>query len=322
MKAYIQTGYGGSEVIEPTELAVPEPGEGEVIVRVRAASLAAGDYFVMRGMPFPARFSTGFPKPKKGHIVGLDFAGVVEAIGSGAPDFQVGGAVFGECFGSCAEYARARADRIARMPHTMEYRQAAGVPTSGCAALQGLRDQAKVRPGQHVLVNGASGGVGPFAVQIARALGAEVTGVCSTGAVEMVRSLGADHVIDYTQEDFTRGGRRYDVIFDNVASHPLAEARRALKPGGIHIPSSGHGGMRWIIAASMASMFIRQQGKPFLALTTRQDLESLAGMIDAGAVKTVIDRVYPMEEVPAAFGYLDQGHARGKVIINVSGNES
>ncbi|MRR12958.1 NAD(P)-dependent alcohol dehydrogenase [bacterium] len=322
MRAFVQTAYGGSGVIEPRELAKPVPQEGEVVVRVQAASLAAGDVFMMRGTPFPARFSIGFPTPKKDHLVGLDFAGVIEAVGPGVADFAAGDTVYGECFGSCAEYARARAARIARMPRNMTFAEAAGVPTSACAALQGLRDQAKVRPGMHVLINGASGGVGPFAVQIAKALGVEVTGVCSTGNVELVRSLGADHVIDYTQEDFTRGGRRYDVIFDNVASHPLAEARRALKPGGIHVPSSGHGGMRWIIAASLAAPLNRQQGKPFLALTLRQDLEALAEMIDAGAVRTVVDRVYPLDDVPAAFGYLDQGHARGKVIIDVAGGAS
>lgn len=322
MKAYVQTGYGHSGVIAPRELPLPDPHAGEVVVRVHAASLGAGDVFLMRGTPFPARLAVGFPRPKKDHIVGLDFAGVIETVGAGVTDFRSGDAVFGECLGSCAEYARASAGRIARMPRSMTFEQAAGVPTSACAALQGLRDQAKLQRGQHVLVNGASGGVGPYAVQIAHALGAEVTGVCSPGAIEMVRSLGADHVIDYTQEDFTRGGRRYDVIFDNVASHPLAEARRALLPGGVHIPSSGHGGMRWIIAASIVSVFVRQQGKPFLALALRQDLETLAEMIDAGTLKTVVDRVYPMAEVPATFGYLDQGHARGKVIIDVAGSAS
>lgn len=322
MKAFVQIGYGGPEVIEPRELDVPTPKAGEVLVRVHAASLAAGDRFMMRGTPFPARLSIGFPRPKKDHVVGLDFAGVVEAVGPGASDFEVGDAVYGECLGSCAEYTRARTDHIARMPRSMTFDQAAGVPTSGCTALQGLRDQAKLRPSQHVLVNGASGGVGPFAVQVAKALGAEVTGVCSTANAELVRSLGADHVIDYTQEDFTRGGRRYDVIFDNVASHSLSQARRALKPDGIHIPSSGHGGMRWIIAAALVSAFSRQQGKPFTAVTVTRDLEALAEIIDAGSVQTVIDRVYPMAEVPDAFGYLDEGHARGKVIIGVGGGAS
>lgn len=322
MKAYVQTGYGSPAVIEPRELAVPVPEKGEVVVRVRAASLAAGDVFMMRGTPFPARLSIGFPQPKRNHVVGLDFAGVVEAVGPGVTGFEPGDPVYGECLGACAEHARARADQIARMPRSMTFAEAAGVPTSACAALQGLRDQARVQPGQHVLVNGASGGVGPFAVQIAKALGAEVTGVCSAGNVELVRSLGADHVIDYTREDFTRGGRRYDVIFDNVASHPLSEARRALKPDGIHIPSSGHGGMRWIIAAALTAPFIRQQGRPVEARTTSEDLAALAELIDAGAVKTVIDQVCPMGDVPAAFGYLDRGHARGKVIIDVAGGES
>ncbi|MBI4569050.1 MAG: NAD(P)-dependent alcohol dehydrogenase [Planctomycetes bacterium] len=317
MRAFVQTGYGSPDVIEPTDLEVPTPGAGDVLVRVHAASLAAGDYFMMRGKPFPARFAIGFPKPKKDHVVGHDCAGIVAAVGAGVTRFQVGEAVYGECRGSCAEYASADSNRIAHKPGSLTFEQAAAVPTSACAALQGLRDQAKVQPGQKVLINGASGGVGPFAVQIAKALGAEVTGVCSTRNVEMIRSIGADHVIDYTQEDFTRGGPRYDVIMDNVASHSLSETRCALTPDGIHIPSSGHAGMRWIIAASLTAPFVRGQGKPFVASNNSADLAVLAELIDAGKVTPVVDRVYPLEKTPEAFRYLDGGHARGKVVIAV-----
>lgn len=322
MRAFVQTGYGSPDVIEPRELEVPTPGAGDVLVRVRAASLAAGDYFMMRGKPFPARFIIGFPKPKKDHVVGLDFAGIVAAVGAGVTRFQVGEAVYGECRGSCAEYACADSDRIAHKPSSLTFEQAAAVPTSACAALQGLRDQARVQPGQKVLINGASGGVGPFAVQIAKALGAEVTGVCSTRNVEMVRSIGADHVIDYTQEDFTQGGPRYDVIMDNVASHSLSENRRALTPNGIHIPSSGHAGMGWIVAAWLTALFVRRQGKPFVASTNSADLAVLAEMIYAGKVTPVVDKVYPFERTPEAFRYLDGGHARGKVVIAVGASES
>ena len=322
MKAFVQTGYGTPDVIEPRDLDVPTPGAGDVLVRVRAASLAAGDYFMMRGKPLPAQFAIGFPKPKKDHVVGLDCAGIVAAVGSGVAGFRVGEAVYGECRGSCAEYASADPGRMARKPSSLSFEQAAAVPTSACAALQGLRDQAKVRPGQKVLVNGASGGVGPFAIQIAKALGAEVTGVCSTRNVEMVRSIGADRVIDYTQEDFTQGGPRYDVIMDNVASHSLSETRRALTPDGIHIPSSGHAGMRWIIAASLTAPFVRAQGKPFVASTNSADLAVLAELIDAGKVTPVVDKVYPLENTPEAFRYLDGGHARGKVVISVDTSES
>jgi NADPH:quinone reductase-like Zn-dependent oxidoreductase len=259
----------------------------------------------------------GFPKPKKDFVVGLDCAGVVESVGKDVTRFQPGDEVYGECRGSCAEFAVAKESAVAHKPHSLTFEQAAAVPTSACAALQGLRDHGKVGPGQKVLINGASGGVGPFAVQIAKALGAEVTGVCSTGNVEMVRSIGADHVIDYTKEDFTRGGPRYDVIMDNVASHSLSETRRALTPDGIHIPSSGHAGMGWIIAAALTAVFVRQQGSPFVASTTGKDLVTLSEFIEAGKVAPVIDRTYPLSDAPEAFRYLDEGHARGKVVITV-----
>ncbi len=317
MNAVVQTGYGSADFLEFRAVERPTPGDNEVLVRVVAASLAAGDYFGMRGTPFPIRFYIGFPKPKKDWVVGLDCAGVVEAVGKDVTRFQPGDEVYGECRGSCAEYAVANADRLARKPHCLTFEQAAAVPTSACTALQGLRDHGKVQPGQKVLVNGASGGVGPFAVQIAKALGAEVTAVCSTRNVEMARSIGADHVIDYTREDFTLGGPRYDVIMDNVGSHSLAEARRALTPQGVHIPSSGHAGLGWIAAAALSAMFVRQQGSPFVASTTNKDLEVLHELIEAGKVTPVIDRTYPLSEAPEAFRYLDEGHARGKVVITV-----
>lgn len=322
MQALIQTGYGSADVLQLREVARPTPEDGEVLVRIAAASVAAGDCFLMRGTPFPARFSVGFPRPKANHVVGLDFAGVVEAVGGNVSDYRPGDRVYGECRGSCAEYALAETGHIARMPRESTFEQAAAVPTSASAALQGLRDQGRVRPGQKVLINGASGGVGPFAIQIAKSLGAEVTAVCSTGNVEMARSLGADHVIDYTQEDFTRGGPRYDVILDNVASHSLSDARRALTPHGVHIPSSGHAGMGWIIAAAFSAMFVRQQAKPFLAITNSADLAVLADLLDAGTVTPVLDRTYPLSEAREAFRYVDQGHARGKVVITVGHAEA
>jgi len=317
MKAVVQTGYGTADVMEFREVEKPTPGDGEVLVRIRAASLAAGEYFGMRGKPFPIRMYIGFPKPKKDFVVGLDCAGVVESVGNDVTRFQPGDEVYGECRGSCAEYAVARESRLAHKPHNLTFEQAAAVPTSACTALQGLRDHGKVRPGQKVLINGASGGVGPFAVQIAKAFGAEVTGVCSTRNVEMVRSIGAKHVIDYTHEDFTQGGPRYDVIMDNVGSHSLSAARRALTPQGVHIPSSGHAGMGWIIAASLTAPFVRRQGKPFVASTNSADLAVLAELIEAGKVTPVIDRTYPLSDAREAFRYLDEGHARGKVVITV-----
>lgn len=317
MHAVVQADYGSADVMELREIEKPTPGDGEVLVRVLAASLAAGDYFGMRGTPFPARLAIGFPKPKKDYVVGLDFAGVVESVGNDVTRFKPGEEVYGECGGSCAEYAVARESGIAHKPRILTFGQAAAVPTSACTALQGLRDHGRVRPGQKVLINGASGGVGPFAVQIAKALGAEVTAVCSTRNVEMVQSIGADHVIDYTQEDFTQGGPRYDVIIDNVGSHSLSDTRRALTSRGVHIPSSGHAGMAWIIAAALTAIFVRQQGKPFVTSTTGDDLVTLNELIEAGKVTPVMDRTYPLSDAPEAFRYLDEGHARGKVVITV-----
>jgi NADPH:quinone reductase-like Zn-dependent oxidoreductase len=321
MRAIIQTGYGSAGVMQLAELEKPTPGDGEVLIRVLAASLGAGEYFGMRGKPFPIVFYIGFPKPKKDFVVGLDCAGIVEAVGNGVTRFQPGDEVYGECHGSCAEYALAKEDGIAPKPANLSFEQAAAVPTSACTALQALRDQGKVHQGHKVLVNGASGGVGPYSVQIAKALGAEVTAVCSTGNVDMVRGIGADHVIDYTREDFTKGDERYDVILDNVASHSLTSTRRALTADGILVPSSGHAGMGWVFAAAIQSMFVRQQGAIFVAATNSETLLALNELIEAGKVTPVVDRTYPLSEAARAFAYLDEGHARGKVVIAVEGWE-
>jgi NADPH:quinone reductase-like Zn-dependent oxidoreductase len=317
MRAVIQTGYGSADVMELKELQRPTPGDGEMLIRVLAASLAAGEYFGMRGKPFPIRFFIGFPKPKKDFVVGLDCAGIVEAVGPNVSRFQPGDEVYGRCHGSCAEYAPAKEGGLAPKPESLSFEQAAAVPTSACTALLGLRDHGNVQPGQKVLINGASGGVGPFAVQIAKALGAEVTGVCSTRNVEMVRSIGADHVIDYTKEDFTKGDARYDVIMDNVGSHSLSATRRVLTPNGLHVPSSGHAGMGWVIAASLGGFFVRQQAAPFVAVPTTESLLALNELIEACTVAPVIDRTFPLDETNEAFAYLDEGHARGKVVIAI-----
>ena len=322
MNAIVQTAYGSADVMEKRQVDCAAPADGQVLVRVKAASLAAGEYFGMRGRPFPIRFHVGFPKPKPNFVVGIDFAGVVESVSERVSDFRPGDEVYGECHGSCAEFAVAEVGSIARKPRNLTFEQAAGVPTSACTALQALRDHGKVRAGQQVLINGASGGVGPFAVQIAKALGAEVTGVCSTRNVEMVRSIGADHVIDYTREDFTKAGPRYDVILDNVASHSLSETRRALKPDGLLLPSSGHAGMGWVIAAALSSMFVRQVGPVFVARTNTDSLLALGELIEAGKVTPVVDRTYPLHDTASAFAYLDEGHARGKVVIAIEASGS
>jgi NADPH:quinone reductase-like Zn-dependent oxidoreductase len=318
MNAIVQTGYGSPNVMEYRQVDKPVPGEGEVLVRVMAASLAAGEYFGMRGRPFPIRFYIGFPKPKPNFVQGIDFAGIVESVGSGVSGFRPGDEVYGQCRGSCAEFAIADVGSIAPKPRNLTFGQAAAVPTSACTALQALRDHGKLQPGHDVLINGASGGVGPFAVQIAKALGAEVTAVCSTPNVETIRSIGADHVIDYTNEDFTKSGPRYDVILDNVASHSLTETRRALKPDGLLVPSSGHAGMGWVIAAAISSLFVSQIGRVFEAKTNSETLLALNELIETDKVTPVIDRTYPLRDTARAFAYLDEGHARGKVVVDVA----
>jgi NADPH:quinone reductase-like Zn-dependent oxidoreductase len=319
MKAIVQNGYGSPDVFELKEIDKPVVTDGDVLVRVHAAALHAGDVFVMRGDPYVARMSAGWPKPKD-YVPGYDVAGQVEAVGKNVTQYQPGDEVFGACQRTCAEYVCAAADKFAPKPANLTFEQAAAVPTSAAAALRGLRDAGKVQPGQKVLINGASGGVGTFAVQIAKAFGAEVTGVCSTRNVDMVRSIGADHVIDYTQEDFTQSGQRYDLILDNVANRSFSDCRRVLPLQGTLIPNSGHSGLSYIVKALVRSAFVRQQGRPYIAIPNHEDLVVLKELIESGKVTPVIDRTYPLSETPEAFRYLDEGHARGKVVITVEHN--
>jgi len=316
LKAIVQNAYGSPALLELKEIDEPVVGDDGVLVRVRAAALHAGDYFIMRGVPYLARFAAGWPRPRD-YVPGLDLAGHVEAVGKNVTRFRRGDEVFGMCGRGCAEYACARESSLLLKPANLTLEQAAAVPTSAFAALHGLRDAGKVRPGQKVLVNGASGGVGTFAVQIATSLGAEVTGVCSTRNGDMVRSIGADHVVDYTKEDFTRGGRRYDLILDNVANRSFSDCRRALTPRGILVPNSAHAGMGYIVRAFVRSAFVRQQGRPFVSSPNNEDLAVLKALIEAGRVRPVIDRTYRLSETPQALEYVGQGHARGKVVIAV-----
>lgn len=317
MKAIVQNNYGSPDVLALKEVARPALTDDQVLVRVYATSINAGDYFSMRGSPWLVRFFVGFPRPRD-YIPGWDVAGRVEAVGSAVTQFRPGDAVFGVVSHAFAEYVVAPADKFAPKPANLTFGQAAAVPTAGITALQGLRDAGKVQPGQQVLINGASGGVGSFAVQIARAMGAEVTGVCSTRNLEMVRSIGASHVVDYTREDFTRGERRYDLILDNVGNRAFADLRRVLTPRGRIIPNSGHGGMGYVIKGFLLAPFMAQQEKPLTTTPNDKDLVALTQMIEAGKVTPVIDRAFPFDEIPAALGYAAQGHTRGKVVITVN----
>lgn len=319
MKAIVQNNYGSPDVLALQEVSRPALKDDEVLVRVYASSVNAGDYFSMTGSPWLARFSVGFPKPKN-YVLGWDVAGRVEAVGKAVTQFQPGDEVFGACSHAFAEYVSATADRFAPKPANLTFEQAAAVPTAALTALQGLRDAGRVRPGQKVLINGAAGGVGTFAVQIGKALGAEVTGVCSGRNVAMVRSLGADHVIDYTQEDFTQNRSRYDLILDNVGNRAFADLRQSLTPQGVIIPNTGHGGMSYVFKAFLLAPFMSQQGKPLMTLNNQKDLIVLKELIESGKVKPVIDRTYSLNEAPEALGYASKGHVPGKVVIKVHPN--
>jgi NADPH:quinone reductase-like Zn-dependent oxidoreductase len=320
MKAVVQNDYGSPDVLELKEVARPTVKENEVLVRVHAASLNAGDVFSMRGSPWLIRLSVGLPRPKN-YILGWDMAGRVAAVGSQVTRFKPGDEVFASCHGSLAEYVHVAEDKLALKPANLTFEQAAAVPTAAVTAIMGLRDAGKIQPGQKVLINGASGGVGTFAVQIAKAFGAEVTGVCSTRNVDLVRSIGADHVVDYTREDFMHNGQRYDLILDNVASRSFSELRRALTPQGKIIPNSGHAGMGYVFKAYVLSLVRRQHGSMYLAVPNSQNLAPLKDLIEAGKVTPVIDKTYPLSETPAAFRYLVKEHARGKVVITIAAQE-
>ena len=315
MKAIVQNAYGSPDVLEIKEVDQPVVKENEVLVRVAAASINAGDIFSVKGSPWLARFSVGFPKPKD-YILGWDAAGTVEAVGDKVTQFKTGDEVYTLCSGAFAEFAIAHEDRVARKPINLDFEQAAAVPSAALTALIALRNQGKLREGQSVLINGASGGVGTFSVQIAKALGAEVTGVCSTRNVELVRLLGADHVFDYKKEDFTLSDERYDLILDNVGSRSFAEYRRMLTPQGVHLPNTGHAGMSYVIKAYLFSALMSQHIAPFLAEPSPEDFSFLNELIEAGNVKPLIDKVYPMSKAKDAFWYLEKDHAQGKVVIS------
>jgi NADPH:quinone reductase-like Zn-dependent oxidoreductase len=324
MKAVLRRCYGPADVISIEEVAKPSPADGQVLVKVRAVSINALDSHVLHGDPYVVmRFAGGIGSPRSASL-GVDFAGTVEAVGKGVTDFKPGDEVFGGSGRSAAfaEYVKVYAGAaIAPKPTNVTFEQAAAVPIAALTALQALRDAGHVRAGQKVLVNGASGGVGTFAVQIAKALGAEVTGVCSTRNVEMAREIGADHVVDYTREDFTQSGERYDLILDIAASHSLAEYRRVLKPDGVYVIVGAAGRGRWLgpLAPALKTLvyarFVSEQFLFFVASLNKDDLLLVAELMKAGKVKPVVDRTYASSEIREAFRYFDEGHARGKVVV-------
>jgi NADPH:quinone reductase-like Zn-dependent oxidoreductase len=323
MKAIVYRCYGSPDVLKLEDIEKSIPADDQVLVKVQAASVNPLDWHYISGTPYLVRTDSGLGKPTDPRL-GVDFAGLVEAVARNVKRFKPGDEVFGGRDGAFAEYVAVREERaVVLKPANVTFEQAASVPIAGITALQALRDKGRIQPGQKVLINGASGGVGTFAVQIAKSFGAEVTGICSTRNVAMVRSLGADHVIDYTREDFTQGAQRYDLIVDMIGNHPLLEYRRVLNPKGIFVlvgaPNEGRwlGGVSVMLKVLMLSPFVSQEFVPFLAELNQKDLSILGDLMQAGKVTPVIDRRYKLSEVPAAIRYLEEGHARGKVVIAV-----
>lgn len=318
MKAITYTEYGSPDVLQFTEVEKPIPGDDEVLIRIRAASVNPLDWHLMRGKPYIGRLLFGLRKPKSTRP-GRDVAGQVEAAGRNITQFKPGDEVFGVCRGAFAEYACGGEDRLALKPANMSFEEAAAVPVAALTALQGLRDRGRIQRGQKVLVDGASGGVGTFAVQIAKSFGAEVTAVCSTRNVGTARSMGADHVIDYTQEDFTQSGQRYDLILGANAFHSILDYRHALAAGGIYVMAGG-GGIQ-ILQAMLLGPFLSLMGnkkiRSFTARINTKDLLLLKDLIETGEIVPIIDRRYPLSGVPEAIRYLEDGHAQGKVVITL-----
>ncbi len=332
MRAITQDRYGSADVLTLDDIEKPAVGDDEVLIRVRAAGVGPDVWHLMTGRPYFVRLmGFGLRRPKA-RVVGRDVAGRVEAVGRDVTQFRPGDEVFGTCRGAFAEYACARAGGegsvggdgvLAPKPPNLTFEQAAGVPTSACAALQGLRDAGAIQSGQSVLVIGASGGVGTFAVQLAKAFGAQVTGVCSTPKADLVRSIGADHVIDYTREDFADGAKRYDLILDTAGRRSLSHLRRALTPRGTLVIVGGEGGGRWTggferqLRAVLLSPFLRQRLRSLTAVERREDLLFLKDLIEAGKVTPVIARTYPLNQAPKALSDANEGHGRGKAVISI-----
>jgi NADPH:quinone reductase-like Zn-dependent oxidoreductase len=320
VKAIIRDAYGSVDALRLADIDQPVAGEVDVLVHVHAAGVDQGVWHLMTGTPYAMRLAGFGIRAPKNALLGYDVAGRIEAVGAQVTEFRPGQEVFGTCRGSFAEYAVARADRLLPKPENVTFEQAAVVPISGFAALQAVREQGGVRSGQRVLIIGAGGGVGTFAVQIAKADGAEVTGVCSASKAELVRSIGADHVIDYTREDFVDGRNRYDVILDIAGNRSLSELRRALTPRGTLVIVGGEDAGKWLgirrqLRAAALSPFVRQKLGFFISKERPEDLEELRKLLETGTIRPVVDKTFPLEEVPAAIQYLRDGRARGKIVV-------
>jgi NADPH:quinone reductase-like Zn-dependent oxidoreductase len=317
MRAYVRERYCGPEGLELRELPVPGPPANGVLVRVRAVSLNRGDWYTVKGRPWIIRLSGGLRRPKE-QRVGWDFAGTVEAAGPAEAELEAGDEVYGARAGAFGEYV-AVVDGVARKPANLSFEEAAALPTAALTALQGLRDKAQLRAGQTVLVNGASGGVGTFAIQVAKALGAEVTAVCSTRNVEQARELGADRVIDYTREDFTQTGERYDVLFDVAGSRPWRDCKRVLASGGVLVQAGApkENPLGHIVATRLTAIGSGRRVVNFVATPAREDLRALAELAEAGKVRPAIEQRHDLTQLPAALAYVGEGHTRGKVVVTV-----
>jgi NADPH:quinone reductase-like Zn-dependent oxidoreductase len=324
MKAIVYTQYGPPNVLQLKEVEQPVPNDGEILVKIHAASANPLDWHLMRGAPFLARLAGGLRKPKDPRL-GADLAGRVEAVGTNITQFQPGDEVFGAWTGSFAEYASVPENRVALKPTKSSFEEAAAIPVAAITALQGLRDKGQIQSGQKVLVNGASGGVGTFAVQIAKSLGTEVTGVCSTRNLDLVRSIGADHVIDYTQEDFTKNGQHYDLIYDAVGNRSVSDYKRALNPNGTCVIAGFSSLPRlfehMVLGPLRSKTGNKKVGLMGIAKMNQKDLVYVKELVEAGKVVPVIERRYPLRETAEAIQYLEEGHARGKVVIAVDQND-
>ena len=323
MKAIVQSIYGSADVLEFIDIDIPVVGDSDVLVRVHAAGIHIGDWHVMTGLPYLLRVVGFGLRAPKVRVRGIDVAGTVESVGKNITEFRAGDDVFGTCEGAFAGYACTPESNLALKPANLTFEQAAVIPTSAFAALQALRDRGVIQSGQKVLIVGATGGVGIFAVQIAKAFGAEVTGVCSTTTMESARSLGADHVIDYSKEDFSKSDQRYDLILDTGGNRSLSDLRRVLRPHGTLVLIGAEGGNRLLggttkwIQALLVSPFVRQHLRPLSSKPNKKDLLLVKELIEAGKITPVIDRKFALSEVPDAFRYLEKGHGRGKVVITV-----